>query len=110
MARLIIVCRSTLSAPSADAYTIISTNIVITKWRDHALRAAKPYPIKAIRQPHHRNERGGDVRPFQVSHFFAAPMRCGPMGRIASAIETNIPTDASAANQLKIRTPKGCFI
>jgi hypothetical protein len=40
MACHIIVCRSTFSAPSADAYMIISTNTAITRWRDHALRAA----------------------------------------------------------------------
>ena len=51
MARHMIVCRSTLSAPSADAYTIIKTNIATTKWRDHTLRATRPYAIEAIRQP-----------------------------------------------------------
>jgi len=51
MARHIIVFRSTFSAPSADAYRIISTNIAITRWRDQTLRVARPYAIGAIRQP-----------------------------------------------------------
>jgi len=109
MARHIIVCRSTFSEPSADAYTIISTNMAITKWRDHALRVAKPYAIEAIRQPITAMS-GAAICNHSERVTFSPPMRCGPMSRIASAIETNIPADASAANQLKIRMAKGCFI
>ena len=109
MARHIIVYRSTFSEPNADAYTIISTNIAITKWRDHALRAAKPYAIEAIRQPITATS-GAAMCNHSKRVTFSPPMRCGPISRIASAIDTNIPADASAANQLKIRTPNGGFI
>jgi len=109
MARHIIVCRSTFSEPSADAYTIISTNIAITRWRDQALCAAKPYEIEAIRQPTSATS-GAAMCNHSERVTFSPPMRCGPMSRIASAIETNIPADASAANQLKIRMAKGSFI
>ena len=72
MARHIIVCRSTFSPPSADAYTIISTNIAITRCRDHALRAARPYAIEAHQAADHRDERSGNMQPFRASHFFVA--------------------------------------
>ena len=72
MARHMIVCRSTFSAPSADAYTIISTNIAITRWRGHALHAARPYAIEAIRQPITATSGAAIRRPFRSSHSFAA--------------------------------------
>ena len=109
MARHIIVCRSAFTAPSADAYTITSTNVPITRWRDHALRAARPYAIDAIKQ-HIIATSGAAICNHSERVTFLPPIKCGPMSRIASAIETNIPADASAANQLKIRMPKGCFI
>ena len=109
MARHIIEYRSRFNAPSADAYMIISTNIAITRWRDQALRAARPYAIEAIRQPITATS-GAAICNHSERVTVSPPMRCGPMSRIASAIETNIPVDASAANQLKIRIPKGCFI
>ena len=72
MARHMIACRSTFSAPSADAYTIISTNIAITRWRDHALRAAKPYAIEAIRQPITATSGAAICNHSERRHFFAA--------------------------------------
>ena len=71
MARHIIVCRSTFSAPSADAYTIISTNIAIARWRDHALRG-KTVRDRGYQAADHRDERSGDMQPFRASHFFTA--------------------------------------
>ena len=67
MARHIIVCRSTLNAPSADAYTIINTNIAITRWRDRAFR---PYAIEAIRQPITATS-GAAICNDRASHFLA---------------------------------------
>ena len=84
MARHMIVCRTTLRAPSMDAYTIISTKIAITKWRDHAFRVARPYAIEAIRQ-RITATRGAAICNHSERVTFSPPMRCGPMSRIASA-------------------------
>ena len=105
MARHIIVCRSTFSAPSADAYTIISTNIAITRWRDHALRAARPHAIEAIRQPITATSEARRYATIPSESLFAAHEVRSDVENSRSAIETNIPADASAANQLKIRMP-----
>ena len=83
MARHIIVCRSTFSAPSADPYAIISMNIAITRWRDHTLRAARPYAIEAIRQPITATS-GAAICNHSERVTFSPPIRCGPMSKIAS--------------------------
>src|SRR5262245_5448040 len=67
------------------------------------------HEIEAIRQPITATS-GAEICNHSERVTLSPPMRCGPMSKIASAIETNIPAEEIPANQLKIRMAKGCFI
>ena len=110
MARHIIVCRRILSAPSADAYTIISA-----KHRHHQMARpcfgrGKTVRDRSHRAANHPDERGGDMQPFQASHFFAThEMRSDIENRERDRDQTFLPR-RSPRTRSKIRVPRGRFI